>query len=234
MIGFDKILSLIAPASCITCGIDGSPLCADCYLKLSDEQDCINKCLFCNKETPTSLCRICNKRTGISEVLSLGEHKNKLKKLIWELKFNSSRANIECLASYLKLKLRELEDENVIFIPAPTAPKRARSRGYDQAKLLAKSLVKLEDNWVYKDLLIRNNDSDQIGLSKLDRKQRTRELFLLEPSPGLRSNYKIAVLVDDVVTTGSTIQAAARALEPLKFNSVIVVCLSHKPLESAD
>jgi competence protein ComFC len=231
MISLDSLLSLIAPASCVGCQKDGLPLCNQCYVKFSESYKSIGRCILCNKKTAGDLCRICNRQTGIDKVFSLGEHNGLLKKLIWDLKFNSSKANISCLASYLKCELKEFENSRAVLIPAPTAPKRARSRGYDQAKLLAKNLVKLNANWAYKDLLIRNNDSDQIGLSKLDRKQRTKNLFLLNPSAELKSEYDIAILIDDVITTGSTIKAAVEAIAPLKFKHVVLACLSHKPLE---
>lgn len=162
----------------------------------------------------------------------LGEHEGYIKKLIWDLKFNSSRANIICLADYLRLELAKFDNSRVVLIPAPTSPKRARARGYDQAKLLAKSISVANNNWFYEDILIRTKDYDQIGLNKVDRKNKTKDLFVLDPTKRLNAEQAIAIIVDDVVTTGSTIRAASRAIYNLGFDSIVAAFLSHKSLET--
>lgn len=232
MIDLDNILSLIAPSTCVSCSTDGQPLCESCYLQLDVENNQSSKCIFCSKQNQGSVCRICNSQTGIDEAINLGEHKGSIKKLVWDLKFNSKKANIICLARYLELKLAKFSNCRVFLIPAPTAPKRARARGYDQAKLLARRISKANSNWFYKDILIRTKDYDQIGLSKIDRVDRTKNLFVLNSLKKINPENVVAVLIDDVVTTGSTIKAASRAISDLNFDLVVMASLSYKPLET--
>lgn len=232
MINMDKLLSLIAPSTCISCSVDGLPLCKRCYLAFNTKASEPRRCIFCNKHNQDGICRMCNNQTGINQVVMLGEHEGHIKKLIWDLKFNSSRANIICLADYLRLELAKFDNSRVVLIPAPTSPKRARARGYDQAKLLAKSISVANNNWFYEDILIRTKDYDQIGLNKVDRKNKTKDLFVLDPTKRLNAEQAIAIIVDDVVTTGSTIRAASTAISNLGFDSIVAAFLSHKSLET--
>ncbi|HSX33041.1 MAG TPA: phosphoribosyltransferase family protein [Candidatus Saccharimonadales bacterium] len=96
-----------------------------------------------------------------------------------------------------------------IITHVPTAPSRVRQRGYDQAELIARALARRLD-WPHRTLLARTNAARQLGQTRSVRLQQLHQAFrVLSPETVGRQPI---LLVDDVLTTGSTCEAAAAAL----------------------
>ena len=108
---------------------------------------------------------------------------------------------------------------------APTSPRRRRDRGFDQAQLLARAVAR-RLGLPARATLRRTSSTPQTGLDA-----RARHLGpafrALRPSPGS------VVLVDDVVTTGATLEAAASALRAAGATTVIGVTAAATPLKVA-
>ena len=95
-------------------------------------------------------------------------------------------------------------------MPVPTATGRARQRGYDQAKLLAHELsgqIRLP----YLDCLVRSGQTHQHGLSRHDSLTQLKSAYRVKRSNRVTGAH--IILVDDVVTTGATLEAAAAVLQ---------------------
>lgn len=232
----DKLLNLVAPDSCICCKKDGSLLCYTCFnnFKKQESQKIKDECLFCKtrKNNSVGICSICNNKLKLKAVYFVGYHQGLLKNLIWKLKFHSSASALNPLISELTDKLHPLANKDCYLIPLPTAPIRVRSRGFDQAKKIARNLAKTNTKWVYTNALIRVNDVDQIGRSKTERKDAAKQMFVLNPKKTAKLNKKHQlILVDDVMTTGATISAAAELLHKSGFKSISAALLSYKKLE---
>ena len=232
----DEILSLIAPDSCICCQKDGSLLCYYCFnnFKKSESQKIKNECLFCKtgNENTSGICSICNNKLKLKAVYFVGYHEGVLKNLIWRLKFHSSLSVLKPLIPELADKLQPLANKDCYLITLPTAPARIRSRGFDQAKKMSSSLAKPNPLWSYSNILIRVNDVDQIGRSKTERKDAAKQMFALNPKKVAKLNKKYQlILVDDVMTTGATISAAASLLYDAGFKNISAALLSYKKLE---
>ena len=232
----DTILSWVAPDSCICCQKDGTLLCCDCLnnFKKQDSQKIKDECLFCKtkNKNPSGICIICNNKLKLKAVYFVGYHQGTLKNLIWRLKFHSSASALKPLIPELADKLQPLTNKDCYLIPLPTAPTRIRSRGFDQAKKMAKNLARTNTKWVYQNLLIRVNDVDQIGRSKTERRDAAKQMFALNPRKTAKLNKKYQlILVDDVMTTGATISAAAELMYKSGFKSISAALLSYKKLE---
>lgn len=111
------------------------------------------------------------------------------------------------------------------LVPIPLSAKRLRKRGYKQAELLAKELgkrFKLE----MQPLLKRVKETKpQYGLKREERQKNMKEAF--EFNSKIKAQHaKVAILVDDVLTTGSTMQAAAKVLKRNGFENVWGVALA--------
>lgn len=114
-----------------------------------------------------------------------------------------------------------------ILVPIPLSKTKLRKRGYNQAEILAKELAK-RFNLQSQNVLKRVKDTKtQVGKSSVDRKLNIKGAFVISPSAssGFRKNCSI-LLIDDVVTTGSTLKEAANVLKRAGAKKVIGLTLA--------
>ena len=149
----NTILNIIFPVNCISCRKSGQILCIEC---------------LSNSPLP--------ERENPNWIFSLFDYRHPpVKKAIWFLKYNGKKNIAGLFASIIHSRIiEELSDlspmENfnkIILIPIPLAPKRKRERGFNQAELICKNLLKIhkestptkEVDWsIEKNILIRNLD----------------------------------------------------------------------------
>jgi ComF family protein len=105
----------------------------------------------------------------------------------------------------------------------PTVDKHIRERGFDHARLLAKTVAK-QRRTIAVPLLVRYTQTTQLGASKVVRMKNMTHAFGIKPNTTL--NGKHVVLIDDVITTGATILAAARVLKDAGAARVTVVAVA--------
>lgn len=177
-------------------------------------------CLVCNKNTLDGLTHPgCRGKYSIDGVFAGIAYKGIVKKLIYNFKYKP-------YLSDLKESLTELFYESIIqqeifqnvykitpvLVPIPLHAKRLRERGYNHAKLLAEGLSgKL--NLQVIDVLRRTKDTkSQFGLKLKDRKENISGAFSLSPNIPI-TQFPNILLVDDILTTGSTLLEAARVLK---------------------
>lgn len=185
---FDFTIGLVAPYNCLGCETEGSLLCRRCQV-----------CLPAPPPAPQDA-------KYLKSVESFTAYTGTAKNLVWMLKSNGAKTAARQMAG-LMTALVPAPDYKLM--PAPTSPDHARQRGYDQAKLLTRFLSRYT-GLPYIDSLGRAGKIHQIGAS---RRQRLRQLdgaFYVK-KPGLVAGAKI-ILVDDVVTTGATLDTAAETL----------------------
>ncbi|HTB48574.1 MAG TPA: phosphoribosyltransferase family protein [Verrucomicrobiae bacterium] len=130
------------------------------------------------------------------------------KDLIWQLKLAGAQAAARTMATRLA-PLVVSAPTDVLLIPVPTATSRVRQRGYDQAKLLARELAR-QTKLLYGDYLARHGQAHQHATSRQERLTQLIHAFRVK-RPSLTRGAHI-MLVDDVITTGATLEAAATTL----------------------
>ena len=122
----------------------------------------------------------------------------------------------------MALKVAELIDvvvphQNWLVVPLPTAPQRARQRGFDHANLIAKEFAKLR-NISSSHALLRASNTRQVGTKKAERWRQTKDIFLINQIDLLRG--ATVLLIDDIVTTGASLSEAAKTLKKAGAKSV--------------
>jgi ComF family protein len=119
----------------------------------------------------------------------------------------------EIRASYARAELPQL------LLPVPLHPRRLRERGYNQALLLARQLGHALNLPVAPSLLRRIRDTPaQQGLNATQRKRNLRHAFTIADASAIAGLSRIAV-VDDVITTMSTVETLAHLLHPLEVHA---------------
>lgn len=109
----------------------------------------------------------------------------------------------------------------ISLIPVPLHPVRKVKRGYNQAEKLAQGISEVTGISVRNDILLRTeNNITQTGKSKIDRWENVKSIFTCQPHP-----THPVILVDDILTTGSTLEACILALNQQGFHDVMVITL---------
>jgi len=201
----EDLLALIAPHQCIGCGREGSLLCATCS---ADLRKVPPRCYVCRRWSDDfKTCVPCRRQTPLRNVWAVTTYDGVAKELLHRFKFERARAGAKPIAALLAVKYASVED--VVVVHVPTANTRVRQRGYDQAALIAKEFAARIER-PHLPLLIRVGNQRQVGRHRQERKQQMTEAFRL--TQGNMVPPKHVLLIDDVLTTGATCEAAARVL----------------------
>jgi len=111
------------------------------------------------------------------------------------------------------------------LIPVPLHPKRLRERGFNQALLLSKTMKGIPPKKIKPGILKRvRHTPPQVRLNPVERRRNVRGAFALKDPEGVRG--KSILLVDDVFTTGATVNECARVLKKAGAGRVSVVTLA--------
>ena len=118
--------------------------------------------------------------------------------------------------------------ENISFdyiVPVPLNENRQKKRGFNQAEVLAEQVCKILSA-KYKQVLTRQKDTPfQARLTREDRLVNLKDAFVVNDKTEVKG--KTILLLDDIFTTGSTINECCKVLNKAKAKSVIAICLSH-------
>lgn len=182
------------------------------------------------------LCADCRRgEFGFDRARSYGLYRDTLRAAILKTKFSRrerlGRRLGERLVTAWKWVEETADQLPPILVPVPLHPSRQRLRGFNQAELLAEGLLRQAPRRpglqprLEAHCLRRTRDTvPQTGLSRRARRENVRGVFAVERSDRLRD--RVVLLVDDVMTTGATASACARALKEGGARQVLVLTLA--------
>lgn len=222
-------LDWIFPPRCAGCGKVKDRFCQDCWKSVVLIQSRV--CTICGQPLFTSdLCNQCSqKRPSFSALRSWAQYSGPLRQAILRLKYRRDLALGDVLAAPLIQFFRELDWEVDCVIPVPISLVRLRERGYNQVSLIALPLaLALGIPYLAKGLKKTRETRSQVGLSAEERTQNVFQAF--EADSGLVSGRRVLV-VDDVITTGATMEACAFSLKEAGALEVYGITLARAMLE---
>ena len=192
------------------------PSCLICEDYLNDELFVCKKCLS-NLQL--------HKNTD-SGYIAVFQYNNSIKKLIFELKYNSRPEIGHILGKEAAKHLSEIfQSDNSILLPVPLHKKRIKKRGYNQSLFIAKGLSEGLEITIREDLVERRlNNVSQTKVDNSDRKSNVSGIFKLD-APSLDKNIFI-IVVDDLITTQATTKEIYKTLKKHGYDNFFGLCIA--------
>jgi len=227
------LLDIFFPKKCVGCGKFGDYICFSCFTKLSTSV--APRCLICGKNSFDGMTHpTCVGKYTIDGYFAGLNYKGIVKKLLYQFKYKPYLTDLHTTLTDL-LHDALIQDElfhnllktQPIVVPIPLSKIKLRKRGYNQSKLLAKSLGKRLGLSV-QDLLIRTKETKpQYGLKREEKIVNMKDAFgVNEKIKNKNEKLGTILLVDDVLTTGSTLLEAAKILKRSGCKKVYGVVLA--------
>ncbi len=219
-----KISRLIFPPRCILCqrpGSDGLDICQHCFQSLPlIKNSCAQCALPLQSESGTGcLCGRCLKMPPEFDIsISLMRYQGAAVRLVTQYKFHD-RLSCSRLLAELLLERLAMTSRPECIIAVPLHPKRLRKRGFNQSHELGKIIAARLQLPLVSHVVTRTRDTpQQTGLDANQRRKNIRGAFTVT----MPLQYKHIALIDDVVTTGSTVNELARVLKKAGVETVSV------------
>lgn len=158
---------------------------------------------------------------------AVGRFDGLMRDLVHDLKYRDAHDARRLFGRWLLEAGRDLIQSADLIAPTPLSRFRLLSRRFNQAQILAAEVGRLSGKRVAPDLLIRTrNTSRQVGLSRSARRRNVAGCFAVPPGAAHRVAGAAILLIDDVITTGATANAAALALKKAGAARVDVLALA--------
>ena len=205
-------LDLLFPRWCVGCGREGDFICPYCLKSLPRVIPPI--CPRCGlPQSNATLCASClGWQADIDGIRAPFRFDGVMRQAIHQLKYRNLRAMAGLLAGLLNDYLRDNPVPGEVLVPVPLHPKRLRERGYNQSQLLAGELGRLAGLPVADDYLLRERHTSPQArtLTVGERRGNVADAFACRDR---RLEGKAVIIIDDVSTSGATLDACARALK---------------------
>ncbi len=225
------IRELLFPRRCPVCDEPvkpaGKKICRKCRHKLVYVS--ADYCMKCGKplgESTLEFCRDCQKRKHeFVQGRSLYEYKSAAK-AIYKFKYGNRREYAEFFGEELADKYRDVivQWNAEAILPVPIHKNRKKKRGFNQSSLLAKELSKHVEVPVIDNFIVRSKDTTPLKeLTGIERQNNLKKAFKI-----VRNDVKLStiIILDDIYTTGSTVDEMARVLKETGIQKIYVLTLA--------
>ena len=224
-------LDVLFPPRCPVCETillpDEKLVCRRCAAKLPFVKE--PYCMYCGKplmRREKELCADCERHTHpFDEGRAVFLYEKGIRLSVNRLKFMNRREYIPFYGECLFARFLEMQPSwrAQVLVPVPMHPKKRSVRGFDQASLLARSLGGLCQLPVREDLLERTHlTKSSKKLGRTDRRKNLRGVFRVRPGAGIPESV---ILIDDIYTTGATMDEAAFSLRRAGVKRIFFLAL---------
>lgn len=216
-----KCVEMLYPSTCPICGKipdkknnEKTVACEKCIRKLSYIES--PRCLKCGKPVDneeTEICYDCSRTNHIYlQGVGVWAYTNEIKQSIYRFKYHNKREYGKFYGDEIKNQYESIiRGWNAdVLIPVPLHKSKIRKRGYNQAAIIAQALGLVMNMLVDDEIIARKKKTKaQKELNDKDRVKNLENAFIISDN---NVKYNKVILVDDIYTTGTTIDACAKAL----------------------
>jgi len=212
-------------------------ICACCNTHLTRNEETI--CLVCRHDLP--LTNFTNEENNLVEKSFFGRikienatslfyflKKGKTQQLLHELKYKNQQQIGALMGNWLGSEIKESKRFKSLdyIIPVPLHPKKLKSRGYNQVTTFGKSLenilkIPFDEGFLKK----ISSTKTQTKKLRLDRWKNVQELFVVQNASKLENKH--ILLIDDIITTGSTLEACCKSFSNIKGLKISIACIAY-------
>lgn len=219
--------ALLFPKFCLSCKKFGRYICVRCTKNLTYLENQI--CFYCEKKSAYGITHIgCVHVNGVDQFISCFRYTSTLKKIIASIKYRLVSDAFEeifnLIEKQLTISLIINGDQPFSIQPIPLHPFRQRQRGFNQSEIIAKWLARKTGGRMIQALERVKETKAQAQLGREDRISNAKGAFAMKK--GLKLTNFVVVVVDDVVTTGSTVAEATAILKVAGAGKIIVFSIA--------
>lgn len=216
----EGLLEMVYPTRCAGCDLPGGVLCDDCRTRIAFIE-AATACPRCGAPFGWLICTECwDRELAFSQAVSVGTLEHPLSRAVTVYKDAGERRLADTLAELLARAVEPWRDWASIVTHVPATTRARNRRGFDHAAEISAGLAHALDV-PHATLLSRRRALDQRLLGRLERLSNAEGTF-----EAIASVQGAVLLVDDVLTTGATVQDAARALTEAGADEVRVVTVA--------
>lgn len=222
------LLDWLLPPRCGSCRALGSWLCGRCLTRVRPLEEPL--CVRCGRELESRAqrCACARRLRHLARLRAAVAYEGPLERAVHRFKYRGWRSLAPALARLMTARLAVDGLPAQVVVAVPLHPNRERRRGYNQSELLAAELRRRFGLEAPPGRLERIRDTrPQVGLDRLDRAANVAGAFRWS---GPRASGEPVLVVDDVITTGATLEAAAAALAAAGFGRITGIALARVSL----
>lgn len=241
----DGLFAVLFPSNCRFCatpltGICSVPVCDSCLAR-ADAIDC-PVCVACGERIPAAraahsefaeYCFACSQeRPAFTRAAAYGSYDEGMRDLVHLLKYDRVRPAAGLLGRMLAEVIADLSKdfaEDPVVIPVPLHASKLRQRGFNQSELIARAALKLHPAGLdvkpnVSALIRRRNTESQTGMTPAQRRENVRGSFVVAHPADVKG--RDVLVVDDVMTTGTTVSECARVLRRAGAERIFVATVA--------